>query len=149
LVGRIECAAAKPSVPRPTVAVMIDPEEPASPVRVRTPSELAREEALRVVYQEIAELEAADAAVRAGLSARARRNESSVVYSIRLDPGEVRALEARAAARGIKPSILARNLVRCGLQEDPDLRLAAALDRFESALGELRDATRQRKWIYP
>ena len=102
-----------------------------------------------MVYQEIAEIEAADAAVRAGLSARARRNESSVVYSIRLDPGEVRALEARAAARGIKPSILARNLVRCGLQEDPDLRLAAALDRFESALGELRDATRQRKWIYP
>ena len=127
---------------------MIDPEQPA-PARPLTPSELAREEALRVVYQEIAELEAADAAVRAGLSARARRNESSVVYSIRLDPGEVRALEARAAARGIKPSILARNLVRCGLQEDPDLRLAAALDRFESALGELRDATRQRKWIYP
>jgi len=127
---------------------MIDPEQP-EPARPLTPSELARAEALRVVYQEIAEIEAADAAVRAGLSARARRNESSVVYSIRLDPGEVRALEARAAARGIKPSILARNLVRCGLQEDPDLRLAAALDRFESALGELRDATRQRKWIYP
>jgi len=127
---------------------MIDPEQPA-PARPLTPSELAREEALRVVYQEIAELEAADAAVRAGLSARARRNESSVVYSIRLDPGEVRALEARAAARGIKPTILARNLVRCGLEEDPDLRLAAALDRFESALDELREATRRGKSIYP
>jgi hypothetical protein len=38
------------------------------------------------------------------------------VYSFRLDPGEVLALERRAADLGLKPSVLARNLVRQGLR---------------------------------
>jgi len=132
-------AGAKPSVPRRTVPLMIDFEPYVQSPNDRAPGRL---EALRAIQQELAEMEAADAAVRAGQSARARRHESSVVYSIRLDPGEVQALETRAAARGLKPTILARNLVRCGLQEDPDLRLAAALDAFEAALSELRAAMR-------
>ena len=128
---------------------MINFEEPALPREGLSPSELARLQALRAVEQEIAEIEAAKAAARTGLSARARRRQSSIVYSIRLDPGEVQALEARAAARGVKPSILARNLVRCGLDEDPDIRLAAALDGFEAALTELRAAAGERDVDHP
>jgi hypothetical protein len=108
-----------------------------------TPSQLARRDAIRAVEREVAEMAAEEAAVRAGLSARARRRDASVVYSVRLDPGEVRALEVRAAAYGIKPSMLARNLVRCGLEERPDVRLAQALNEFEAALGELRAAARR------
>ena len=105
-----------------------------------TESQQARLAAIRAIEIETAELEAAEAALRAGLSARARRREASAVYSLRLDPGEVRALEVRAAVYRIKPSVLARNLVRCGLAERPDLRLAEALDGFEAALAELRSA---------
>src|SRR4051812_48963273 len=92
-----------------------EPPGPVEPARRLSEGERARLAAIRAVDRERAELLAADAAVRAGLSVRARRRDSSVVYSIRLDPGEVRALEVRAAAFGIKPTILARNLVRCGL----------------------------------
>ena len=136
---------------------MIDPDQPEpsqSPAQPDPPplteSELARQMALRVVARELADIEASEAAVRAGLSARARRRESSIVYSIRLDPEEVRALEIRAAARGVKPTRLARNLIRSGLARDVNLRLAEALDSFEAALAELRDAAdAAREWPWP
>ena len=72
---------------------------------------------VREVERELAEFDAIDAAVEQGLAQRPRRQKgSSVVYSFRLDPGEVMALERRAAALGLKPSVLARNLVREGLR---------------------------------
>ena len=71
---------------------------------------------LRAVERELAEFDAIDFAVDAALAQRPRRQAgSSVVYSFRLDPGEVMALERRAANLGLKPSVLARNLVRQGL----------------------------------
>jgi hypothetical protein len=73
---------------------------------------------VRPIEREIAAMEAADAAVEEALSARPRRQKgSSLVYSLRLDPGEVSALQRRAAQLGIKPSVLARNLVREGLSK--------------------------------
>ena len=80
------------------------------------------------VQRELDELEEVDAAVAAGLAERRRaRANPSVVFSLRLDPGEVSALERRAAALGLKPSVLARNLVRRGLDAagDPGQETAA------------------------
>jgi hypothetical protein len=71
---------------------------------------------IRQVERELAEFEVIDAAVENGLAERHRRYlRPSVVYSLRLDPGEVDALHRRAAALGVKPSVLARNLLRAGL----------------------------------
>src|SRR3954447_18683954 len=69
------------------------------------------------VEREIAEMEAADAAVAAGLAQRRVRAGRTVVFSVRLDGGEVDALERRAAAIGLKPTVLARNLIRIGLSQ--------------------------------
>jgi hypothetical protein len=72
---------------------------------------------VREVERELAEFDAIDARVEQGLSQRPRRRiGNSVVYSFRLDPGELMALERRAALLGLKPSVLARNLVREGLR---------------------------------
>jgi len=72
---------------------------------------------VRAVEKELADFDAIDAAVEADLAQRPRRQKgNSVVYSFRLDPGEVLALERRAADMGLKPSVLARNLVRQGLR---------------------------------
>jgi hypothetical protein len=69
--------------------------------------------AIAAVERELAEMAAVDEAVASGLRMRsARANGASVVYSIRLDRGEVEALERRAAPHGA--------------------------DRVASALGELR-----------
>ena len=66
--------------------------------------------------RELAELEAFNRAVADGLELRSERTAgASVVYSIRLDRGELRALERRALVAGIKPTVLARNLIRVGL----------------------------------
>lgn len=73
--------------------------------------------ALAAVQRELAEFESVDAAVADDLSARSTRALSaSVVYSLRLDPGEMAALRRRAASYGLKPSVLARNLIREGLR---------------------------------
>jgi hypothetical protein len=92
------------------------------------------------VERELAEFDAADAQVHAGLAQRTRRGQrgASFVYSVRLDRGEVAALERRAAVVGLKPSVLARNLIRAGLGRRADADLAAALGRAEDALTELR-----------
>jgi hypothetical protein len=57
---------------------------------------------------------------------------------VRLGNGELEALERRAAALGLKPSVLARNLIRIGLERDYDDALAGAVERVDAAMAELR-----------
>jgi hypothetical protein len=72
------------------------------------------------------------------LQARANgRAGSSVVYSIRLDPFEVAALERRATAAGVRPTVFARNLIRSGLSASQSDARSAALRRVEHAVAEL------------
>ncbi len=59
------------------------------------------------------------------------------MYSLRLDSAEVAALEVQAAARGLKPSVLARNLIRVGLRPQHDDALGAAVSRVHDALAEV------------
>ena len=101
------------------------------------------------VEREIAMLEAADraaddAVVRLG---RSRRNGErsgddsgpSVVFTVRLDRQELDALRQRAAARGLRPSVLARNLIRLGLQPPGATdELSWAAEHLESALAAFR-----------
>jgi hypothetical protein len=98
------------------------------------------------VYRELAEMEAANTAVAEGLAHRGRRNlrKRSVVYSIRLDPGEVEALETRAAALEMKPTALARNLVRCGLRNEFDPDTADLLERLDVIMLEVQERLRVR-----
>src|SRR4051795_5157411 len=104
----------------------------------------ARAEAIAEVERELAELDAAAAAVEADLEQRRRRRSGKVTasFSIRLDTGELAALERRAAAVGLPPSALARNLIRMGLSgvADAEQGRAAveAIDRLENAVAELR-----------
>lgn len=99
-----------------------------------------RTQILAAVEREVAELRAADDAVSAGLAQRTahRQAGASVVYSLRLDAGEVAALERRAAVLGMKPTVLARNLLRTGLSRRVDANLHAAVSRLEAAVQELR-----------
>lgn len=79
-----------------------------------------REYALRCVEQELAEHRALGAEEEANLAERARRRGGvSLVYSLRLDRHEIAVLHRRAARMGIKPSALARNLIREGLARRP------------------------------
>lgn len=55
---------------------------------------------------------------------RRSRVSGSVVYSMRLDPLEVDALERRAQELGIGATVLARNLIRNGLRAGPATDLA-------------------------
>jgi hypothetical protein len=103
-----------------------------------------RLERIAAVQREIDEGDAGDQAVDAHLAGRGRRAGAgpSVVYSIRLDPGEMAALERRAAALGIRPSVLARNLVRTGLRGRDEDRLPGLVDRLDAAVQELRALVR-------
>jgi hypothetical protein len=95
--------------------------------------------AIRAVRRERAELEAIDDAVRGGLQLRSARTRScSIPYSVRLDRGEVDALERRAAAYNLKPTVLARNLIRMGLAPGGAAEVAQTIDRVHAALEELR-----------
>jgi hypothetical protein len=95
--------------------------------------------AIAAVERELAEIEAANRAVDAGLEMRtARARGQSMVYSIRLDRGEVEALERHAAANDLKPTVLARNLIRMGLAPGGAAELAVAIDRVGVAVEELR-----------
>lgn len=100
----------------------------------------ARAYAIAMVEREQAEWEAAEAAIASGLARRTRRRSagSSVVYTLRLDRGELHALESRAAAMQLKPSVLARNLIRNGLRGPADLAANDAVDRLVGAADELR-----------
>jgi hypothetical protein len=102
-------------------------------------TEAARHIAIAAVQKELAEMAALAQATQLAPRRRRRATGPSVVYSIRLDPAEVAALEARAAAINLKPTMLARNLIRTGLARGCDGEgVARAVDRLEAALGELR-----------
>ncbi|MEP7020013.1 MAG: hypothetical protein ABI808_05140 [Pseudonocardiales bacterium] len=92
------------------------------------------------IQREIAAMQARDEALRLAPRSVRRTTGASIVYSIRLDPTEVAALEARSAITGIKPTVLARNLIRTGLSAPHGSEIAAAVDRLEAAVGELRAA---------
>jgi hypothetical protein len=100
-----------------------------------------RKQIIESVERELAALQAADSAIADGLSSRARRRTPapSIVYSIRLSSDEFDALERRAAILDVKPSVLARNLVRVGLHSRGDEGLTAAMHRLEAAVEELRE----------
>ena len=93
------------------------------------------------VEREIAEWEAKERAGTLPVRSGRRRSGPSTVFSVRLDPDEVDALANRAAARGLAPSVLARNLIRMGLQRASDTEaLSEGLDRVEAAVADLRGA---------
>jgi S-adenosylmethionine:diacylglycerol 3-amino-3-carboxypropyl transferase len=69
-----------------------------------------------------------------------RKTGASIVFSVRLDPAELAALEARAVVAGVRPSVLARNLIRTGLAAARGPDVAAAVDRLEGVVAELRAA---------
>jgi hypothetical protein len=96
--------------------------------------------AIQAVQRELEQFEEDDAAVAAGLSRRSARYAPgrSICYSIRLDQGEVAALERRAAAVGLKPTVLARNLIRTGLGAGDSGEAGRVVDRLEAAVQELR-----------
>lgn len=97
---------------------------------------------LAYVHAELAALE-----IRADAAAHPRHSRRkligpSVVFSVRLDPADVRELEARAEAAGIRPTALARNLIRCGLTNRFSADVPSAVDRVQGALDELRSILR-------
>ena len=101
-----------------------------------------REARIAFIHRELAQTEARDEAIRLAPQSLRRKTASSIVFSVRLDPAEVAALEARATEIGIKPTVLARNLIRTGLAVAHGADIAAAVDRLEAAVGELRAVVR-------
>jgi hypothetical protein len=99
-----------------------------------------REKRIAFVQADLERREAADRAVERALPQRPRRRTTgpSIVFSIRLDPAEVRLLEERSAVLAIKPTVLARNLIRIGLATPARDGVPLALDRVQAALDELR-----------
>jgi hypothetical protein len=87
------------------------------------------------VNRQLAEMEATADLPPTG---RKRIAGQSIVYSIRLDPDEVTGLEHRATLLGIKPTVLARNLIRIGLAGRANSELSDAVDRVIAAAEELR-----------
>lgn len=74
-----------------------------------------------------------------GLRMRSTRGAGpSVAYSIRLDRGELMALERRALLIRMKPTVLARNLIRIGLSTPAEVDVAGAVERIALAVEELR-----------
>ncbi|WP_375486127.1 hypothetical protein [uncultured Jatrophihabitans sp.] len=108
--------------------------------------------AIEAVERQLAAFEAADRAadeaaekiqLRPAPTRPSKRQAtgSSVVFTVRLDPTELTALNERAAARGLRPSVLARNLIRIGLAPPRDNdELARAVDRLREALVAVNDA---------
>jgi hypothetical protein len=98
-----------------------------------------RAQVISLVMRELEELEASGAA-GAALPPSRRRGQAgpSDVFSLRLDRDELNALELRAKALGVKPTVLARNLIRAGLNARGDRSVSAVLDRLETAMDELR-----------
>lgn len=95
---------------------------------------------IAAVHRALAEMEAHDEAVTrlAAEGRRRRATGSSVVFSLRLDPAELSALEVAAARRDLKPTVLARNLIRVGLSAPPENAVSAAVSRVEEMVQELR-----------
>jgi hypothetical protein len=101
--------------------------------------EETRAQRIAAVHRELAELTALNGAVEDGLQMRVTRTAGpSVVYSIRLDRGELMALERRAFVAGIRPTVLARNLIRIGLTKSAGCDVVDAVERVSAAVEELR-----------
>ncbi|MCW2495377.1 hypothetical protein [Jatrophihabitans sp.] len=66
----------------------------------------------------------------------------TIVFSIRLDQHELAALDEQAIERGIKPSTLARNLIRAGLQARHNPVLRDAVERLRQSLDEVEALVR-------
>lgn len=109
-----------------------------SSVGAMNESERARQWIVAKMEREFAQMKAADEAIAVKDRPRRKMSGPSVVYSIRLDRSEVDALERRAALMNIKPTVLARNLVRIGLATNAGADVAGAIDRLEAALEDLR-----------
>jgi predicted transcriptional regulator len=104
-----------------------------------SPAEYVRAEAARYVADLLERTAPAELPVRERVKrTRTPARGPSTVFSFRLDHDEVAALERRAEAAGIGPSVLARNLVRVGLATRPGDELPGALDRLAVALDEVR-----------
>jgi hypothetical protein len=71
-------------------------------------------------------------------ASRQRRSGSSmsVVYSIRLDRREIEALERRATQMGLRPTVLARNLIRTGLMSED---LSPVVDAARHVVGAVEE----------
>jgi hypothetical protein len=97
------------------------------------------------ILRETAEMEAAARQTADELDSARRRRRGragrSVVYSVRLDPAEVAALERRAKPLGIGPTVLARNLIRMGLGGGGREDLADAIRRAADAVEDIQAAT--------
>lgn len=107
--------------------------------RIAAEAERGRLERIASVHRELAELEAVNDAVTSALQMRSTRTRAgSVAYSIRLGREELEALERRAATRGLKPTVLARNLIRVGLAPGESGDLIDAIERVAAALDDLR-----------
>ena len=134
------------SVPGPTVGA-VDVDRPLSkPPDISTAKDQDEVRRLMVAHVEweLAQAELVRAKRAQQLPSRGRRRVPgcSVVFSMRLDPGELEALETRALLEGIKPSVLARSFVRrCLATAAADDGLAAALERMEEAVLDLREQT--------
>jgi len=101
-------------------------------------AERGRLEHIASVERELARFAAADEAAARLPPRRVRRTTgTSVVLSIRVDPAELAALEEQAAVIGIKPTVLARNLVRAGLSCPASSALVHAVDQLDAAVAEL------------
>lgn len=103
-----------------------------------SPQERGRLERIAVVQRELDQMDAAAASTPLPRRSTRRVSGQSVVFSLRLDPAEVETLEARAHLLGIKPSVLARNLVRIGLSAGAEGELARAVDELETAVSQVR-----------
>ncbi|MDP9117994.1 MAG: hypothetical protein M3O28_12195 [Actinomycetota bacterium] len=99
-----------------------------------------REARIAQVYRDLERMRAEDEAVRLAPRSLRRKTGSSIVFSVRLDPAEVAALEAKALVLGIRPTVLARSLIRTGLASGHGAEIADAVDRLEAAVCELRAA---------
>jgi hypothetical protein len=101
-------------------------------------AERGRLESIASVEREPARFAAEDeAAARLPPRPVRRRTGASVVLSVRVDPAQLAALERQAAVIGIKPTVLARNLVRAGLSCPGSSALVHAVDQPDAAVAEL------------
>ena len=101
-------------------------------------AERGRLERIASVDRDLARFAAEDeAAARLPPRQVRRTTGASVVLSIRVDPAELAASERQAAVIGIKPTVLARNLVPAGLSCPGSSALVHAVDQPDAAVAQL------------
>lgn len=88
--------------------------------------------------RERAEVQAREAALALKPRRVRKGTGTTVVLSIRLDIDEMRSLEGRAALLDMKPTVLARNLIRTGLRQRGDAGLITAVEQLTALVDEIR-----------